>query len=234
MKVSGKPVSAMIPDPQVGDETKAAAALILMDEETDVLRGTGWYWTRTGPTADPKDPGTWKTAVIEGRGPLRSAELALQAAETASVESFDAASRLDECAEVVRAGEIDPTLESVVTYMRSGMETDRVTREAATDSMRSARGIHAEEGRQALEELDRNEDETDDVRVTDADFEALENIDPAQAAAQEEEMMQHLLENADPVERDFLNQVQGEMDEIHKNSGARGEPEQLFKVPEKA
>ena len=234
MKVSGKPVSVMIPDPQVGDETKAAAALILMDEETDVLRGTGWYWTRTGPAANPEDPRTWRTAVIEGRGPLRSAELALQAAETASVESFDAASRLDECAEVVRAGEIDPTIESVVTYMRSGMETDRVTREAASDSMRSARGIHAEEGRQALDEMAQNQNDADELRITEADLEGVAHIDPVQAAAEEEEMMRQLLENADPVERDFLKEVQEEMNEIHRNSGAPGKPEKLFDLPEKS
>ena len=239
MKVSGKPVNTMIPDPQVGDETKAAAALVLMDEESDVQRGTGWYWTRTGPGADAKDPETWRTAVLEGRGPLRSAELAFQAAQT-GIEAVDVASRLEECAEVVRAGEIDPTLESVVTYMRTAMETDRVTREASTDPMRSAKGIHTEEARQAVEEMAMaaDGDEPDELKITEDDFRALQEefgaLDPEKAAEEEQKMIRDLMENADPVQRAFLEDVQEEMNQIHKDSGDDGEPEKLFDLPEKS
>ena len=231
MKVSGKPVLTMLPDPQVGDETKVGAALVLMDDENDVLRASGWYWARTGPDVDPHDHGTWRTAVIEGRGPLRSAELALQAAQTACIETFDAASRLDECAEAVRAGEIDPTIESVVTYMQTGMETDRITREASADAMRTARGIHAEEGRQALAATDNEGGTPEELRITADDFEIPEDYDSEEAAAEEREMMRHLLENADPVERAYLEEVQEEMNEIHAKSGRPGKAERLFDPP---
>ena len=233
MKVSGKPVNTMIPDPQVGDETKAAAALVLMDEENDVQRGTGFYWTRTGTGADAKDPETWRTAVLEGRGPLRSAELAFQAAQT-GIEAVDVASRLEECAEVVRAGEIDPTLESVVTYMRTAMEIDRVTREASPDPMRSAKGIHGEEARQALDELSNDGGTPDELQITEEDFQIPEGYDSEKAAEEEQKMIRDLLENADPVERAFLEDVQEEMNQIHKDSGAAGEPEKLFDLPEKS
>ena len=234
MKVSGKPVVTMIPDPQAGDETKAATALVLMNDETDVMRATGWYWSRVGPATDPKSQETWRTAVIEGRGPLRSAELALQAAQTATIEAFDAGSRLEECAEVVRAGEIDPTLDSVVTYMRTGMETDRVTREASTDAMRSAKGIHSEEARQALDEMATDGDELDPTAITELDFATGENQDPEAAMQEEQEMIDHLMENADPVEREFLDEVQEQMNHFHKASGASGKPENLFDLPDKS
>ena len=232
MRVHGRPIQAALPDPSVGDETMAAAGLLVMDDENDVQLTTGWYWARTGPHAPADDVETWKTAILEGRGPLRSADQALQAAETATIEAFDVASRAAELAEVVRAGEIEPTLEAATEFMTAALRMDRETREAAADPTRSAKGLQAKEAKRAIDELPELPeggpeildlaalgDESDpilkvgDVLVTDEEAAALER---------------DLVQNADPVEKAYLEEherrlreAQAEEDQDDSHGGDR-------------
>ena len=152
MRVLGTPTTKTLPDPVTGTETTAAVALLVMDDETDALRGTGYYWARTNDAAPADAETTWRGAMLEGRGPLRSVELAFSAAEAGRMDAFDAGMRLTAAAEMVRSGNIDPDLEAITEYMRIALEIDEKKRVESGDPSRTANGLFVEENMAAAAE----------------------------------------------------------------------------------
>ena len=137
MRLEGTPISAMLPDPRVGDDTMVAAALILMDQPQEIMWSSGYYWTRTGADAPVDSMETWENAVVESRGPFRSVDLAFQGAETACVEGLGTAMLLDAAAENVRSGELEPNVDAIAEYMAKNMPTPAATTDGDTGEAES-------------------------------------------------------------------------------------------------
>ena len=123
MRIEGEVLRGEVLDPEVGDETPVAAALLIMDDGiADAGLGTGWYWMRTEgqDAAEAADVLNWKAAVNRGAGPYRSADSALTGAERWTPETAELVRLLDYGAELARTAEIGPEEDSTVEWLRTG------------------------------------------------------------------------------------------------------------------
>ncbi|MCY4505545.1 MAG: hypothetical protein OXG35_01085 [Acidobacteria bacterium] len=223
MHVDGDTIQAMIPDPATGDESMAAVALLIMDDTLDLMKTTGWYWCRVDVHGPPKDHQTWVQAVREARGPVRSPDLAFQAAQGANIPAMDAAIRLSDAAEAVRTGLIAPDLESITMYVSTSLEQDQSRRDESGDPNRTAVGLHIEDNLRAAE-AQRQEIEASGVDpYRDPAEEALEAMRESLAdnpgAGQADELIddetadreiREALEHADPEHKQMLEQLERE------------------------
>ena len=120
MQIDTMPVHAAVSDPQTGEPRQVAAALLLMNNPADDGLTTGWYWTEVPRNPDPQDLRSrqrWTEAVTGRQGPFRDANAALAAAENHSPQAAELAGRLEQAAELLRAGEIDATPAAIAEWL---------------------------------------------------------------------------------------------------------------------
>ena len=128
-------------DPSTRDEARGiAVGLVIMDEETDPGRATGYYWWRTTGETESEGGDGWRRGVHDGRGPHASAEAAFRAASRNDAAEMELAWRLDEAASLVRAGHIDPTRESLAAFLEKALEINAERRAADPGTERTALG----------------------------------------------------------------------------------------------
>jgi hypothetical protein len=122
MQIDTLPVHAPVPDPESGEDRQVAVALLLMNDPADDGRTSGWYWTEVPRNPEPEDLMSrqrWTGAVAAQQGPFRDANTALAAAENHTPEGLALAARLGQAAELLRAGEIEATPETVADWLRN-------------------------------------------------------------------------------------------------------------------
>ena len=208
-----------------------------MDDETDALRGTGYYWARTTDAAPADAEATWRAAMLEGQGPLRSTELAFNAAAAGRMDAFDAGMRLNAAAEMVRSGNIDPDLQAITEYMRISLEIDAKKRAESGDPSRTANGLFVEENMAAAaehaakhpaartpEELAANY--VNDVREALAENPAPGTWEPTPESEDDDEAfeneMNEIAADADPEEVEMLKRLKADMD-AEENAAAENQ-----------
>ena len=128
MQIDTLPVHAPVPDPASGEEREVAAALLLMNEAADDGRTTGWYWAVVPRNPEPEDMKSrrrWTEAVTNHQGPFRDANTAIAAAENHTPQTTALATRLGQAAELLRAGEIDTTVEAISEWLLDAGAPDR-------------------------------------------------------------------------------------------------------------
>jgi len=133
MQIDTLPVHAPVPDPTSGETRQVAAALLLMNDPVDDGRTTGWYWTEVPRNPEPPDLKSgrrWTAAVTNHQGPFRDAHAALAAARNHTPQAAELAARLDQAAELLRAGEIDATPAAIAEWLG---ETGGATRPEGPD-----------------------------------------------------------------------------------------------------
>ena len=122
------PVHASVTDAMSGEPRQVAATLLLMNEPADNGLTTGWYWTvvpRNPGAADLKSAQRWRDAVANRQGPFRDANAALAAAENHTPEGDALATRLNQAASLMAAGEIEATPAAIAEWLHAATETDR-------------------------------------------------------------------------------------------------------------
>ena len=122
------PVHASVTDATNGEPRQVAAALLLMNEPADNGLTTGWYWTvvpRNPAPADIKSAQRWRDAVANRQGPFRDANAALAAAENRTPEDDALATRLNQAASLLAAGEIEATPAGIAEWLNTAADTDR-------------------------------------------------------------------------------------------------------------
>ena len=169
------PVHASVTDAMSGEPHQIAAVLLLMNEPADNGLTTGWYWTvvpRNPAPADLKSAQRWRAAIANRQGPFRDANAALASAENHTPEGDALATRLNQAASLLAAGEIEATPAGIAEWLNTAAETDRTAPPvgpAPIERTRAGPGTSAE--RDELETLLRTgrvpEDTADDVNEDD-------------------------------------------------------------------
>lgn len=153
-------------DPSTRDEARGiAVGLVIMDEETDPGRATGYYWWRTTGETETEGGDGWRRGVHDGRGPHASAEAAFRAASRNDAAEMELAWRLDEAASLVRAGHIDPTRESLAAFLEKALEINAERRAADPGTERTARGLFIEDGLRATREAEEAEENAEEEDI---------------------------------------------------------------------
>ena len=120
MQIDTPPVHAPAPDPETGEERRVAAALLLMNDPADDGLATGWYWAVMPPNPEGRDLTSrqrWTDAVDRSQGPFRDANTALAAAENHNPYAAALATRLEQAAALLRAGEIETTPDAIAGWL---------------------------------------------------------------------------------------------------------------------
>lgn len=120
MQIDTLPVHVAVTDPQSGEPRQVAAALLLMNDPADDGLTTGWYWTDMPRNPEPHDLKSrrrWTEAVVNNQGPFRDANAALAAAENHSPQAATLGARLEQAAELLRAGEIEATPAAIAEWL---------------------------------------------------------------------------------------------------------------------
>ena len=139
------PVHASVTDAMSGEPRQVAAALLLMNEPTDNGLTTGWYWTvvpRNPAPVDLKSAQRWRDAIVNHQGPFRDANAALAAAENHTPEGDALATRLNQAARLLAAGEIEATPAGIAEWLNAAAEADRTAPPVGPASMERTRGGH--------------------------------------------------------------------------------------------
>ena len=172
MRIEGEVLQAPIPDPEAGDETPCAVALLVMNEGvTEAGLGTGWYWQRCGGMSDAElaRAGSWEDAVRRGTGPYRSVEDAIAGAGRWTAETADLANLLQYGAELARCSDVGPGLIETARWLGAGF--------------RHAAELRRQRGADAGEEPDAETEEAEDARI---EAQLEEALKAAEAAAKED------------------------------------------------
>lgn len=151
MRVDGTPLATTVRHAETGEEHEVLVANLVMDDAADNGLTTGWYWQLPDGRA-PADPELWRDAVRAERGPCRNAQNALSAVGNWSRRAACMAARLEELAELVRSGEIDPGAQTASDYIERATEIDRRAFDARSNDDSAARD--ASDARGETEALD--------------------------------------------------------------------------------
>lgn len=177
MQIDTLPVHAAVGNPQSGEPRQVAAALLLMNDPADDGLTTGWYWTevpRNPEAQDLKSRRRWTEAVAASQGPFRDAHAALAAAENHSPQAAALAARLEQGAELLRAGEIDATPAAIAQWLG---EADGDARPIGPDPDAGPTPDNPDETRRALEgeipDPEQHEDAADETLDTNDETDAV-------------------------------------------------------------
>ena len=134
MLIAGTPVACEAPHVEGGQRRAIWVALLKMDEPEDEGLTTGFYW-RAAPVdaeasdAERDDIEAWRKAARNQQGPHRNVQMAIEAVAWYTVERAMLAARLEEAAEAVRCGKINPKVDEVAAWLA---ESQRMDSAAAT------------------------------------------------------------------------------------------------------
>ena len=129
MLIAGTPVACEAPHVDGGQRRAIWVALLKMDDTLDEGLTTGFYW-RAAPVdaeasdAERNDIEAWRKAAKSQQGPHRSVQTAIEAVAWYTVERAMLAARLEEAAEAVRCGKLDPKTEDVAAWLAESQRMD--------------------------------------------------------------------------------------------------------------
>ena len=144
MLIAGTPVACEAPHVEGGHRRAIWVAMLKMDEPEDEGLTTGYYW-RAAPVdaeasdAERDDIEAWRNAARNQQGPHRNAQTAIEAVAWYTVERAMLAARLEEAAEAVRCGKLDPKTEAVAAWLAESQRMDSAAAATPAPGPESAR-----------------------------------------------------------------------------------------------